>query len=75
VAAHQSNSLRDLAAGRREARCIKIGPHLWAARRQERLGPSPGLAGPSGDSTIRRLSAAASSNLQSVKFFSAGEKA
>jgi hypothetical protein len=55
---------------------MKIGPHIWAARRQERLGPyhRASLA-PSGDSTIRRLSAAATSNRQSVKFFSAGEKA
>ena len=55
---------------------MKIGPHMWAARRQEGLGPyhraSPA---PSGDSTIRRLSASATSNLQSVKFLSAEEKA
>jgi hypothetical protein len=55
---------------------MKIGPHMWAARRQEGLGPyhraSPA---PSGDSTIHRLSASATSNLQSVKFLSAEEKA
>jgi hypothetical protein len=54
---------------------MKIGPHIWAARRQEGLGPCHRASpAPSGDSTIRRLSASATGNLQSVKFFSAEKK-